>query len=338
MSDILAEKASLPTGLLAGRSAWIVSDGVAGHLAITRGVAETLGLAAEVKTVAPRSPWKHLAPNGPADPRILKSLMAEALPEFVLGAGRQAVPFVRALKRAGQGAVFTIIFQSPRTGAGSAHLIWVPEHDRLRGANVISTLTPPHRFTAAALAELRGQMPAEIAQLPAPRVALLLGGPGAGYAYDRATMGRLETGLRDMASLAGSFMITASRRTPPELLALADTVTRSTPRILWGGDGTNPYPQFLAQADLFLITADSVNMAGEAAATGKPIYVFTPSGGRAKFRRFHAALEAHGATRPLPERLSSLGAWQYEPLRSAEAVAAEIERRWLNFRSTSSAR
>ncbi len=28
---------------LAGHRAWIISDGVAGHLAITRGIAETLG-------------------------------------------------------------------------------------------------------------------------------------------------------------------------------------------------------------------------------------------------------------------------------------------------------
>ena len=38
-------------------------------------------------------------------------------------------------------------------------------------------------------------------------------------------------------------------------------------------------PSFLAHADAFVVTADSVNMAGEAAATGKPIYIFEPSGG-----------------------------------------------------------
>ncbi len=55
---------------LTGRRAWIISDGVAGHLAITRGIAEALGLDAEIKPIAPRRLWRHLAPNGPADPRV----------------------------------------------------------------------------------------------------------------------------------------------------------------------------------------------------------------------------------------------------------------------------
>jgi len=344
MSEFLAQnpvigtEATLTARPLEGRRAWIISDGVAGHLAITRGIAETLGLAAEVKPVDPRFPWRHLAPNGPADPSRLHALLAEPLPELVLGAGRQTVPFVRALKRAGKGRVFTIIFQSPRAGASSAHLIWVPAHDRLRGPNVITTLTPPHRFTGAALGDLRARIPAEITALQTPRIALLLGGPGAGYVYDDATTHRFAAIIGRVAALAGSLLITPSRRTPPALLAAVDAATEARPRLLWNGLGENPYADFLANADLFVVSADSVNMVGEACATGKPVYVFTPRGGRGKFHRFHAALHAHGATRPLDDVPQALDSWSYEPLASAEQVAAEIEARWQIFRSTTSRR
>ena len=81
-------------------------------------------------------------------------------------------------------------------------------------------------------------------------------------------------------------------------------------------------------ADAFVVTADSVNMTGEAAATGRPVYVFTPSAGSDKFRRFHAALQAHGATRPLPDQPEAIPDWTYEPLQSAETIAREIKRRW----------
>lgn len=341
MSEFLAQNSEAETGAsaanrpLAGRRAWIISDGVAGHLAITRGIAETLGLAAEIKPVNPGFPWRQLAPNGPADPSQLKGLVAERqLPDLVLGAGRQTVPFVRALKRAGKGRVFTIICQSPRASETSAHLIWVPSHDALRGPNVITTLTPPHRFTAKVLAELRGRVPADIAALPAPRVALLLGGQGAGYVYDEGAIGQFAAICERVAALAGSLLITPSRRTPPALLAAVDAVTRDTPRILWRGEGDNPYPDFLANADAFLVTADSVNMTGETCATGKPVYIFTPSGGREKFHRFHAALQQHGATRPLAAPPAALDRWHYAPLHAAEQVAAEIEARWRIFRST----
>ncbi len=316
---------------LAGRHAWIISDGVAGHLAITLGVAETLGLRVDVKSIAPRAPWRHLAPIGPADPRELAALLAEPLPQIVLGAGRQTVPFVRALKRAG---AFTVLFQSPRASLGSAHVIWAPIHDGLHGRNVIATLTAPHRFTAPALETLRGETPPDIAALPSPRVALFLGGPGAGYAYDANAIGAFAERLRAVALDAGSFLITPSRRTPPELLAAADAATADKPRILWRGLGENPYPHFLAQGDILIVTADSVNMTGEACATGRPVYVFAPPGGRAKFRRFHDALQAHGATRPLPAPPFALAIWTYEPLHAAEQVAAAIEASWSIFRST----
>ena len=327
------------SGSLAGRRAWIISDGVRGHLAITGGVAETLGLATEVKLVAPRWLWRKLAPRGPADPIALKPMLDEPLPDVVFGAGRQTVPFVRALKRAGQGRVFTVIFQSPKAGADCAHLVWAPEHDRLTGANVIATLVPPHRFSSARLAELRREVPAAIAALPCPRVALFLGGPGGSYDYSPATIAAFGQALAGVAPLAGSFLITPSRRTPPVLLKAADEATASRPRILWDGSVENPYPQFLAHADVFIVTADSVNMAGEACATGRPVYVFTPPGGRSKFQRFHAALATHGATRPLPASApATLGGWTYEPLQAAATVAAEIERRWRAFRSTNPGR
>jgi uncharacterized protein len=97
---------------------------------------------------------------------------------------------------------------------------------------------------------------------------------------------------------------------------------------MWDGTGANPYPAFLAHADMLVVTADSVNMCGEACATGRPVYVFTPSGGSPKFNRFHAGLARHGATRPLPEAAAALESWSYEPLDSAAAIATEIERRW----------
>jgi hypothetical protein len=57
--------------------------------------------------------------------------------------------------------------------------------------------------------------------------------------------------------------------------------------------------------------------------------VFEPSGGSAKFQRFHESLRRYGATRSLPETVTSLETWSYAPLDAASAIAREIERRWL---------
>jgi mitochondrial fission protein ELM1 len=253
-------------------------------------------------------------------------------PDFAISVGRLTTPYIRRLKRQAGLESYTIILQDPRVGTKAADLFWVPEHDRRRGANVITTLTAPHSFTERRLQALRAEVPEDIARLPQPRVAVFLGGPNGDFRYTPAALARLAGALRSLAELGAGLMITPSRRTPPDVTAFVDQATACAPRLLWNGEEPNPYPDFLAHADAFIAPADSVNMTGEPCATGKPVYVFEPDGGSAKFTRFHEALRRHGATRPMPERIVRLETWSYAPLNSAEAIAAEVARRWLKRR------
>jgi mitochondrial fission protein ELM1 len=317
---------------MAGLRAWVVTTGMAGMDVQTQGVAEALGLDYEMKRVEPRGLWRFLAPWGPVAPSErfgeAGSQFAPPWPDVAISLGRGSVPYMRALRRRAGNRTFAVVMQDPKTGLGTADMIWVPEHDRLRGHNVFTTLTAPHGFTPARLAELRLGMPAEIAALPAPRVAVVLGGKNSVYKFSNDDDDRFKRSLQALGALGVSFMVTPSRRTHERLRVAADEATRPFARIFWDGSGPNPYGDFLAHADLLVVTADSVNMTGEACATGKPVFVFTPSRGSKKFRWFHSALQAHGATRPLPETFAGLPAWSYEPLHSVDAIAREIERRW----------
>ena len=89
----------------------------------------------------------------------------------------------------------------------------------------------------------------------------------------------------------------------------------------------------LDQADHIVVTDDSVNMAAEAAATGKPVHVYHWRGqdGRSvsrKFRRFHEALTEHGATRSFSGLMDE---WRYRPLKETTRAAKELIRRWRLF-------
>lgn len=320
----------------AGRRGWIISDGKSGNDVQTRGVFDAMGLAQEVKHVAPKGIWRALSPWGPVNPAepfgTPDSLFRPPWPDFAVSIGRLTTPYIRKLKRTAGLATYTIILQDPKVAATAADLFWVPEHDTRRGLNVITTLTAPHSFTDRRLAELRRTMPADIAALPRPRVAVLLGGPNGDFRYTQAALDYLASALRSLSSLGAGLMITPSRRTPTEIAAFVRDATAGTPRIFWEGDGDNPYPQFLAHADAFVAPADSVNMTGEPCATGKPVYVFAPEGGSEKFSRFHSALARHGATRPLPARFERIEAWSYPPLNSSETIAAEVARRWARRR------
>jgi uncharacterized protein len=336
--DLTPEGHPTPPGLepARGRSGWIISDGKAGNDAQTRGVLDALGLSYEVKRVEPAGLWRLLAPWGPVSPAerfgTEQSQFRPPWPDFAIAAGRLTTPYIRRLKQAAGRSTYTVILLDPKVGTGAADLFWVPEHDRLRGPNVITTLTAPHSYTPRRLAELRCAMPVDIAALPAPRVAVSLGGPDGNFRYTPEAVARLLSALRSLAALGAGLMITPSRRTPPEVAALVRDATQAAPCLFWSGMGHNPYPDFLAHADALIAPADSVNMVGEACATGKPVYVFEPEGGSPKRRRFHEALSRHGATRPLPERFEALEAWTYTPLNSAETIAAEIARRWAKRR------
>jgi uncharacterized protein len=319
---------------LSGPRCWLITDDKVGMVVQCRGVADALGLDYVHKQVAPKglarllSPW--IGPSRSERLGEIGSAFAPPWPDIVVATGRLSIPYIRALSRLAGSDTFTVVLQDPKTGLRTANVIWVPEHDRLRGDNVITTLTAPHSFSPARLAELRRAAPNAISSLPSPRVTIALGGPSRAYAFTKTDQSRLVAAVRSLAALQTSFLITPSRRTPSVLLQAIDAATRGRPRIVWRGEGTNPYPNFLASADMLVVTADSVNITGEACATGRPVYVFAPAGGTAKLARFHGALRRYGATRALPDHLACLATWSYTPLDSASQIAAEIKRRWLN--------
>jgi mitochondrial fission protein ELM1 len=296
----------------------LLGSGRIGHEINARGVVEALGWTHEVRTVAPRFPYGRLAPWGPVDPRDLAA--QGAAPEIVIASGRVTVPYARAWARRG---AFTVFLQDPRWARGEMDLIWVPEHDSLRGPNVITTLTSPHPFSPARLAAARLAPDQRLAALPAPRCAMALGGPGGAQRFTPADVAGLAEAVQAIRAQGFSIMATPSRRTPPQLAEAVRVAVGDG--FFWDGSGDNPYPAMLALADALLVTGDSANMVGEAVATGAPVHVFEASGGRAgKLAGFVDALVARGAARRWSGKLER---FSYEPLDSSAEIAAEIARR-----------
>ncbi len=168
---------------LTGCSGWIITDGKAGMDVQARGVADALGLHYEMKRVMPRGLWRLTAPWGPVAPNERPGRPGSAFsppwPAVAIATGRASIPYIRAIRRAAGAATFTVVLQDPKTGPATADLIWVPEHDKRRGANVLTTLTAPHSFTQERLASLRAAPSEAIAALPKPRIAVVLGGKNA---------------------------------------------------------------------------------------------------------------------------------------------------------------
>ncbi|HMN73851.1 MAG TPA: mitochondrial fission ELM1 family protein [Rhodoblastus sp.] len=322
--------------MLAGASCWVLTDGKAGDEAPCLGLAQALGLDVETRVVRPRKFFALLAPRGPVDPAERPdapgSPIAPPFPEVLIASGRRAVPYLRAVRRASGGKTFTIFLKDPRIDPHVADMVWVAEHDRLRGDNVMTTLTAPHVVTHETLNAARENPDPRIARLPEPRMALLLGGDSRHYSFHEKDIVSMVGVVESMVLSGAGAMITPSRRTPPQLLARLRGVCADAPMhtFLWDGTGENPYVQMLAHASLIVVTADSTNMVGEAIATDAPVMVYEPTGGSVRLSRLIRTLVADGRVRRWRGRLES---WPCVAHDDTPAIADEAALRFALFRA-----
>lgn len=319
--------------LPAGVTIWVLASGKIGHEVHCMALARALGVEPTIKPVQPRLLFQALSPWGPIDPRDAPSRpgspFAPPFPDLAIAAGRTTIPYLRALKRASANRLFTICMQDPRIGGRAADMIWVPEHDKLRGDNVFVTLTSPHGLESAALAAARETPDPRIKALCGPRIAMLLGGASAHHTFEAKDIAALAGIARDLVAAGNSVMVTPSRRTPPAMLQAIRTALAGADAFVWDGAGDNPYAQIMAHADAIIVTADSANMMGEALATGVPVHVYEPAGGHAKLNSF--------LTRLIDLRLvrrwtGALESWVSSPVDATRDIAIEAARRYRAFK------
>ena len=307
---------------------WPLSDGTAGNMRQADALAQALGINPQAhRILAPRLPWRAWAPlHSPGSEHAYGAAFANALatpPLVAIGCGRQAALATRLLRARGTKAVQIL---DPRIDPSHWDLVIAPQHDRLRGNNVINTLGSLHPVDDLWLAQARAQF-ATFADLPRPRTALLVGGSSRHVRFDRMAFEVLASRLEAvLARDGGSVLLSASRRTPRELRDVLRHRYTETPGLTWldASEGDNPYPGLLAWADRIVCSPDSVNMISEACATHAPVFVFDPGRARGRLRMFLDALLARGRIRATD---STLAAFDVEPLRETARVAVEARAR-----------
>lgn len=306
---------------------WVLADPRAGTAAQALGIAERLGVpfrAVPLEWGAAAKlplPWPTLLGLAP---RARDAVRRSPAPRLVLSAGRRSAPVALWLARRARAR--TVHCMRPGFGAHRFDLLVLGRHDNPAPApNVLPILGAIHRVSSARLAEARAEWAPALAEMPRPRVALLVGGPVRGQGMTPEDAARLvpRTAKRFPG---GSVLATASRRTgAPATAALAAALEGRPHRLhRWGDAGPNPYLGFLAWADAVVVTGDSVSMLSEACATAAPVFVATREEGR-HLRLVHSLFEA-GQARPLREAARP---FVRAPLDETGRVAAAIrERGW----------
>lgn len=319
----LADHATIARGALVA-----CHDGRAGNARQALALAHALAVAPTEAVLAPNPLARAFAPRRwpqtPAPFGTRFEALRRAPPPFAIGCGRQAALATRLLRDAGARVIQIL---DPRLPPSHWDLVIVPEHDALRGDNVLTLRGSLHPVDDDYLMRALSAFP-NLALLPEPHSVLLVGGP---TRHAALTLSDFTELLADLAarvrSEGGSLSVIASRRTPAEWRAALARLDTDLPGVRWRdtGDGANPYAGLLAYADRLVCTADSVNMISEAAATWAPLYLHAPqrSGGRP--RRFIDALLASGRARALDLDLSP---FDVTPLRETARIAHAVARRF----------
>jgi uncharacterized protein len=311
---------------------WALTEGFAGMENQCLGLAEALDIPCEIKRVRrPRAPWTYLPPVW--WPKPLESVsdgkpLAPPWPDVLISSGRGSVAAALAVKQASGGKTFAVHIQTPYVDPARFNLVVVPEHDALRGPNVLVARTALHRITKEKLDEAARHFRPLFASLPRPLIAVLVGGSNKRQKVSPEIMTHLADQLADAARKSGGGLaVTPSRRTGAENEAILRERLKNVPSYVWDGSGENPYFGLLALADAIVATGDSVSMVSEACATGKPVYIYNLGDDGRKMRQFHKGLIGAGYTLPFAGIIES---WSYEPVNETQRIAAFIRERIKN--------
>ncbi|WPZ36538.1 mitochondrial fission ELM1 family protein [Thalassobaculum sp. OXR-137] len=307
---------------------WILTDGTVGMRIQCLGLADAAGLTPVIKRIHPSwllraLPVAGRLPGVPAtaggDP------IAEPWPDVVISCGRRTAGAALAVRRLGGGHPFLAHIQDPRIDPRHFDMLIVPEHDPARGPNVVTTLGALNPQAPEKLAEAAKPWLTEVADMPRPLIAVNVGGSNKRYEFSPEAVARFVADLRRLSQTSGgSLLVACSRRTDDATRAALAEGLADVQGVVWTGLGENPYLAFLHLCDALVVTSDSVNMASEALATGKPVHVATVEPETGRLAAFHARLRAEGYTRPFD---GTLERWTYEPLRETMRVGALLAER-----------
>jgi mitochondrial fission protein ELM1 len=201
-------------------------------------------------------------------------------PDIAIGSVWRTAPVVRWIARQSRGRTRTI--QLGRKGAESAmafDAVVTPAYWRLLPhPRRVETVLPLHRVSPAVLAAARGEWAGLFGDAPRPRVALLVGGSTGGgfYRLDGPAARDMALAVRAFAESAGGAVFAiGSRRTGAAAEAVLTEILIAPHHFTpWRPDHPNPYLGHLALADAIVVTGESESMLAEAAATGKPVYIY----------------------------------------------------------------
>jgi hypothetical protein len=222
--------------------------------------------------------------------------------------------------------IITIHIQNPKINFNKFDFIISPNHDNIKGANVIKSIGAIHQFSKKMIESKKDSY------LSVPKnnlISFIIGGNNRHYKFTKESILDLINKIKHLKKKYPkfNFLVIGSRRTGSDIIRFMKEKLDKIAHI-WNGVGENPYIFSLKNSIFFVVTSDSTSMISECAFTGKPIFVFHLPFKRSSKRieNFHHEFKNLKITKEFLNHID-LNPWQYETLDEAKRISGIIKER-----------
>ena len=303
--------------------ALLLTQGMHGMVSQVEGLAKALGLSYKHQKIELKSFWNLIPPKiSPISENLVKNKFVCDC-KIIISCGRKSViPSIALKKRLGN-QIFNIHVQDPKVSFEHFDLIVSPEHDNLKGENIINTTGAIHYLNKKEINENSKYLGIE-KDKRRELVAFIIGGPNKYYNYSEKQIHELFNKVKTLFTPDKfKIIVIPSYRTPENILKIAFNTFSINHHVVKNID-KKAYLSALAISNYIVVTCDSTSMISEAAMTGKPVYIammksLKPTG---RFKKFYSQLKDLGITRELEDRVES---WSYNSLNEVNRIAPIVK-------------
>ena len=304
----------------------LLTQGMHGMISQVEGLAKALDIDFTHHTVELNNFWKMVPPKiTPISQSVYKKIDHENF-DVIISCGRKSVIPSIHLKNNSNKKVFNIHIQDPKVDLKHFDFIVAPEHDSIKGQNVISTKGAIHYLTENEINENKDYLNSFIKKDKRIIWTLIMGGPTKYYDYSTKNIKEIFTTLIKLSKKHNfQLVIIPSMRTPTNIIQYANDYFGDDHTVIMDVD-KKAYLSALAIAQNIIVTCDSSSMISEAALTGKPIYVASilPKKNDKRFQKFRNLFRELNIIKNVGEEIED---WNYEKLDETNRVANIIKQK-----------
>ena len=306
----------------------LLTEGMHGMISQVEGLAKSLDLDFIHEKIDLNHFWGLIPPKiTPIQKFVFKNNIQNNY-DVVISCGRKSVIPSIYLKKKFKNKIINIHIQDPKVLLDNFDFIVAPEHDDLKGKNVLTTKGAIHYLRNSELIENENYLKSKTNK--EKLITLIVGGPNKYYDYNDKILDEIFLKVKDNFINKGYQLIfIPSMRTPQNVINKATNFFGENQIIITNVD-KKAYLSSLKLADHIVVTCDSTSMISETAMTGKPIYVaqMPVIKNNKRFRKFFELFKSLNIIKDLE---NSVEEWNYEKLNETDKISSYIKEQLKNY-------